>query len=121
MSWNWSRNCRNPVVEELARLFAMVSRFICCAVIPLAAVYSARIISSPRVRRRSVLNSRQILGCCFVEVRMEDRKCLLHHLRLALHHHQVERPLHGILVCAVNRTLMDSRVAGLSSFDAFRN
>ena len=44
MSWNCSRSCRNPVVDELARLLAIVSRFICCALIPLAAVYNALIM-----------------------------------------------------------------------------
>src|ERR1035438_374825 len=40
------RNWRKPVVEELARLLAMVSRFNCCALMPLAAVYKARIITA---------------------------------------------------------------------------
>src|SRR5271166_1484093 len=38
------RRVLNPVVFELARLLAIVSTFICCAVIPLPALYNARII-----------------------------------------------------------------------------
>src|SRR5271154_1846660 len=44
MSSNWSLRWRKPAVAELARLLATVSRLACCALIPLAAVYNARII-----------------------------------------------------------------------------
>ena len=42
----WHRR-RNPAVLELARLLAMLSRFSCCAVIALAAVYKERNIDCP--------------------------------------------------------------------------
>src|ERR1035438_629865 len=61
MSWNSRRNWRNPVVEELARLLAIVSRFICCALMPLAAVYKARIILAPFSRQWSVNSGQRLV------------------------------------------------------------
>ena len=46
-SWNCARRILKPAVLALARLWAMLSTFICCAVMPLAALYSARIMNSP--------------------------------------------------------------------------
>src|SRR3984957_6558867 len=46
MSANGPCRCLKPAVPELAKLFAIVSRLVCWALIPLAAVYKARIISS---------------------------------------------------------------------------
>ena len=42
-----------PVVAEFARLFATVSRLVCWALIPLAAVYNARIMSNSSAGRKS--------------------------------------------------------------------
>src|SRR6185437_6595698 len=100
MSSNWSLRSRNPAVAEFARLFATVSRFACCALMPLAAVYNARIISSsfrPAVfrRDRTASNARQVLRRNLVKTVIEDAERLLHHLRLPLH----QDHLHG----AVNR------------------
>ena len=111
------RNWRKPVVDELARLLAMVSRFICCALIPLAAVYKARIIANLLegfwtipcslfpVPCRSHLG--QILGGDLVELGMEDGERFLHHLRLALNQNQVQRPLNHVLVGALDSALVN--------------
>src|SRR4029077_17569741 len=98
MSWNCSRSCRNPVVDELARLLAIVSRFICCALIPLAAVYNALIIFSLVWTRFVALHPWQVLGCKLVELGMEKRQRLLHHLGLALDDDQVHGSLDRILI-----------------------
>src|ERR1035441_4412836 len=109
MSWNSRRNWRNPVVEELARLLAIVSRFNCCALMPLAAVYRARImfflVSEEIAGSFSYFG--QILGGDLVEFGVEDGERLLHHLRLALHHDQVQRALDDILVGGLDGALVD--------------
>src|ERR1700691_2322658 len=101
MSWNSSRSWRKPVVEELARLLAMVSRFSCWALMPLAAVYKARIIlflsARPGREWRRYVNSEtaldpgQVFGRKLVEVGMKECDRFLQHLRLSLHDDQIQR------------------------------
>ena len=58
----------------------------------------------PRLRTRL---SGQIFGGKLVELRVEHRQCALHHLRLALHHDQIERALDHILIGGLKRALVD--------------
>src|ERR1700735_2226322 len=101
MSSNCSFRPLNPAVAEFERLLATVSKFACCALIPLAAVYKARIISNlqsfvlqPDTRqdtrpliphpskRYPRLNPRKFLRRRLIKLVIEHTQSLLHHLRL---------------------------------------
>src|ERR1700692_1593092 len=124
MSSNCSCRCLKPAVAEFARLLAIVSRLACWALMPLAAVYRARIIAALRRTARPEtrypvflfpipcslpLDLGQLLGRDLVEVGVEDRHRPLHHLGLALGQHQLEGSLHGVLVRSLDRPLRHCR------------
>src|SRR5215471_12749935 len=94
MSSNCSLRRRKPAVAELARLFATVSRFDCWALIPLAAVYNARIMVFSVVSS----DAGNLLGRGLVKVVVEYAKSLLHHLGLALDENQLHGSVNSVLV-----------------------
>ena len=53
------------------------------------------------------LNPRQVFRGGLVELGMKDGQRLLHHLRLALHHDQIQRSLDHILVGPLDGALVD--------------
>src|SRR5580698_6114748 len=90
-------------------LFAMLSTFNCCAFMPLAALKSARIISSPRSS-----NFCNFLDGFTAHV-VRDRNGLLHHFELAHDAHQPHRSMRGAHVGSLDLSLMNrgiDRVGG---------
>src|SRR6476660_7451753 len=101
MSSNCNLRRRKPALAELARLLATVSMCACWSLMPLAAVYNARIMVSPWWR----LDARELFSRGLVKVVVEYAERLLHHLGLALDedelHSAVDSVLIGILECSL--------------------
>src|ERR1700674_1450464 len=97
------RRLWKPAVLELDRLLAMVSRFVCCACIPLAAVYSARNMVSS-------LDFCQVGAGNAVKFVVKQRQGALQHFGLALHSDQRYHRTDGIDVRSFDRALPERRL-----------
>src|SRR6185503_5198761 len=117
MSSNCNLRSRKPAVAELARLLATVSRFACWALMPLAAVYNARIISNspykrsieyPLALKPVASDSGQVFGRSFVEAGIKDAQRFLHHLCLPLDQHHLHGAVNCVFIGSLYRTLNDN-------------